>query len=49
MQLANVVGDDLTDPKYAPVWAEIDRLGLPVADPVRGGEAFERLVDACLA
>lgn len=25
------------------------RLGLPVADPVRGGEAFERLVDACLA
>lgn len=25
------------------------RLGLPVADPLRGGEAFERLVDACLA
>ncbi|MDR6989994.1 DUF1611 domain-containing protein [Luteimonas sp. 3794] len=25
------------------------RLGLPVADPVRGGAAFERLVDACLA
>lgn len=24
------------------------RLGLPVADPMRGGEAFERLVDACL-
>ena len=24
------------------------RLGLPVADPVRGGEAFARLVDACL-
>ncbi len=23
-------------------------LGLPVADPMRGGEAFERLVDACL-
>lgn len=23
------------------------RLGLPVADPVRGGEAFERLLDAC--
>ncbi|WP_408589850.1 DUF1611 domain-containing protein [Novosphingobium sp.] len=23
-------------------------LGLPVADPIRGGEAFERLVDACL-
>ncbi len=25
------------------------RLGLPVADPMRGGEAFTRLVDACLA
>ena len=25
------------------------RLRLPVADPVRGGEAFDRLVDACLA
>ena len=25
------------------------RLGLPVADPMRGGEAFARLVDACLA
>ena len=25
-----------------------DRLGLPVADPMRGGEAFERLVTACL-
>lgn len=25
-----------------------ERLGLPVADPVRGGEALERLVDACL-
>ncbi len=24
------------------------RLGLPVADPMRAGEAFERLVDACL-
>ncbi|HEY6815432.1 MAG TPA: DUF1611 domain-containing protein [Croceibacterium sp.] len=23
--------------------------GLPAADPVRGGEAFERLIDACLA
>lgn len=26
-----------------------DRLGLPCADPVRGGAAFDRLVDACLA
>ena len=25
------------------------RLGLPVADPMRGGPAFERLVEACLA
>ena len=24
------------------------RLGLPVADPMRGGDQFERLVDACL-
>jgi aminocarboxymuconate-semialdehyde decarboxylase len=30
MVLANIDGDDLTDPKYAPVWKEIDRLGLPV-------------------
>jgi uncharacterized NAD-dependent epimerase/dehydratase family protein len=29
--------------------AESDRLGLPVADPVRGGAAFERLVDSCLS
>lgn len=27
--------------------AESDRLGLPVADPVRGGPAFERLLDSC--
>jgi uncharacterized NAD-dependent epimerase/dehydratase family protein len=25
------------------------RLGLPAADPIRGGDAFARLVDACLA
>jgi uncharacterized NAD-dependent epimerase/dehydratase family protein len=29
--------------------AESARLGLPVADPMRGGEDFERLVDSCLA
>ena len=29
--------------------AESDRLGLPVADPLRGGESFERLIDSCLA
>jgi uncharacterized NAD-dependent epimerase/dehydratase family protein len=29
--------------------AETERLGLPVADPMRGGAAFERLVDSCLA
>ncbi|MDT9598884.1 DUF1611 domain-containing protein [Sphingosinicella rhizophila] len=29
--------------------SESERLGLPVADPVRGGPAFERLLDNCLA
>lgn len=29
--------------------AESARLGLPVADPMRGGAPFETLVDACLA
>ena len=29
--------------------AESERLALPVADPIRGGAAFEGLVDACLA
>jgi uncharacterized NAD-dependent epimerase/dehydratase family protein len=28
---------------------ESRRLGLPVADPVRGGTEFQQLVDACLA
>jgi uncharacterized NAD-dependent epimerase/dehydratase family protein len=28
---------------------ESARLGLPVADPMRGGSEFERLVDSCLA
>jgi uncharacterized NAD-dependent epimerase/dehydratase family protein len=27
---------------------ESERLGLPVADPVRGGPSFERLLDRCL-
>ena len=26
-----------------------ESLGMPVADPMRGGPAFERLVEACLA
>jgi aminocarboxymuconate-semialdehyde decarboxylase len=30
MVLANIDGRDLTDQNFAPVWAEIDRLGLPV-------------------
>jgi aminocarboxymuconate-semialdehyde decarboxylase len=30
MVLANIDGRDLTDPGFAPVWQEIDRLGLPV-------------------
>jgi len=29
--------------------AESARLDVPVADPIRGGEEFERLVDSCLA
>jgi uncharacterized NAD-dependent epimerase/dehydratase family protein len=29
--------------------SESDRLGLPVADPMRGGATFEALVDSCLA
>jgi uncharacterized NAD-dependent epimerase/dehydratase family protein len=28
--------------------AEASRLGVPVADPIRGGEEFDRLVDCCL-
>ena len=28
--------------------AESDRLGLPVADPVRGGPFFDKLLDACV-
>ena len=27
---------------------EAERLGLPAADPMRGGERFDRLVDVCL-
>ena len=27
---------------------ESERLGLAVADPLRGGAAFERLIDACM-
>jgi aminocarboxymuconate-semialdehyde decarboxylase len=30
MVLANIDGKDLTDPQFAPTWAEIDKLGLPV-------------------
>jgi uncharacterized NAD-dependent epimerase/dehydratase family protein len=29
--------------------AEEERLGLPVADPIRGGAAFDRLIDRCLS
>ncbi|MDH7972344.1 DUF1611 domain-containing protein [Sphingomonas sp. AR_OL41] len=29
--------------------AESERLGLPVADPIRGGPPFDRLIDSCLA
>lgn len=34
---------------HALMAAEQARLGLPVADPIRGGPAFDALVDACLA
>lgn len=30
MVIANIDGEDLTNPKFAPVWAEIDKLGWPV-------------------
>ena len=30
MVLANIAGQDLTDPAFAPIWQDIDRLGLPV-------------------
>ena len=39
--LAEVESDALMDRESA-------RLGMPVADPIRGGARFERLVDACL-
>jgi hypothetical protein len=31
------------------IGAERRRLGLPVADPIRGGAAFDALVENCLA
>jgi hypothetical protein len=34
---------------HALMEAESQRLGLPVADPIRGGVAFDRLIDRCLA
>ena len=36
------------DEARALIAAESDRLGMPVADPVRGGNAFIQLVNACL-
>ena len=33
----------------AEISATAERLGLPVADPIRGGAAFDRLIQACLA
>ncbi|MDH5834447.1 DUF1611 domain-containing protein [Luteimonas kalidii] len=44
----NTAGLDDADARRA-IAGTADRVGLPVADPMRGGEAFERLVDACLA
>lgn len=37
------------DAAEAVLAAERERLGLPVADPIRGGAGFDALVDACLA
>ena len=37
------------DEAEALIAAEGRRIGLPVADPIRGGPAFERLVDSCLS
>ncbi|MEO7240509.1 MAG: DUF1611 domain-containing protein [Sphingomicrobium sp.] len=41
-------GSMAADDAEALIAAEHDRLGLPVADPLRGGPAFQRLVDLCL-
>lgn len=37
------------DDAAARMATEADRLGLPVADPIRGGPAFDALVTSCLA
>lgn len=48
-------GVSLNTSKYDPAQAatlmaaEAERLGLPVADPIRGGASFEALVEGCLA
>jgi uncharacterized NAD-dependent epimerase/dehydratase family protein len=42
-------GGLMSDEAERLVASETSRLGLPVADPFRGGEAFDRLVDSCLA
>ncbi|TVQ48319.1 MAG: DUF1611 domain-containing protein [Gammaproteobacteria bacterium] len=52
---ARVAGISLNTAGLAPeeaaavLAAEAERLGLPCADPVRGGPSFDRLVDACLS
>ncbi len=38
-----------TQAAAAEIEATERRIGLPTADPIRGGEAFERLLDACQA
>jgi uncharacterized NAD-dependent epimerase/dehydratase family protein len=37
------------DQAHEIIAAESTRFGIPVADPIRGGPAFEKLIDACLA
>jgi uncharacterized NAD-dependent epimerase/dehydratase family protein len=42
-------GELREDQAFEIMAAESARLGLPVADPMRGGDEFERLVNSCLA
>jgi uncharacterized NAD-dependent epimerase/dehydratase family protein len=42
-------GDLREDQAREIIAAESARLGLPVADPMRGGDEFERLIESCLA
>ena len=47
-RLADAVMNRGMDAAHALLAAESRRLGLPVADPMRGGAEFDALVEACL-